>query len=176
MHTFPLSTELKYLFSNSIEGEEKFMSKKAAASDEIAVKPTHVSAPVLAAAPGDPVGSGCTEFSVSFALLTSDNMRQVSFGVTRGCIDPNTPLYVISFLLRDKIGDDFQDRVRLLVTVGPEGHDKAQAIINRGLRSTQKDFLEGPITSKAKTAPKGTTEQTPKGQAIAKDLSKVLDK
>src|SRR4051812_41893199 len=54
----------------------------------------------------------CSEFSVSFALLTGDNKRQVSFGVTRGCLDAHTPLYVISFLLRDKVGDDFQDRVR----------------------------------------------------------------
>ena len=149
---------------------------KKAAPDKIVVKPTHVAGPVLAAAPGTAAAGGCTDFSVSFALLTTDNMRQVSFGVTRGCIDTNTPLYVISFLLRDKISDDFQDRVRLLVTIGPEGNDKAQAIIDRGLRSTQKDFLEGPITSKAKAAPMGTTEQTPKGVAIAKDLPKVLVK
>ena len=118
----------------------------------------------------------CTEFSVNFALLTSDNKRTVSFGVTRGCIDPNTPFYVISFLLRDKIGDEFQDRVRLLVTVGPESNDKAQAIIDRGLRFTQKTFLEGPITNKSKTAPAGTTQETPKGAAIAAEMKKVLDK
>ena len=83
---------------------------------------------------------------------------------------------MISFVLRDKIDGGFQDRVKLLVTIGPEGNDKAQAIIDRGLRSSQKDFLEGPITSKAKTAPVGTTQQTPKGKAIAKDLPKVLNK
>src|SRR5215472_7237625 len=150
--------------------------KKATSPDKIVLKPVHVAAPTLAAAPGAPAASGCTEFSVSFALLTSDNNRQVSFGVTRGCIDANTPLYVISFLLRDKVNGDFQDRVKLLVTIGPESNDKAQAIIDRGLRSSQKDFLEGPITSKAKAAPTGTTQDTPKGQAIAKDLPKVLDK
>jgi hypothetical protein len=149
---------------------------KAEKSSKIAIKPTHVAAPTLAAAPGAPAAGGCTEFSVSFALLTSDNNRQVSFGVTRGCIDPSTPLYVISFLLRDKIDGDFQDRVKLLVTIGPQSNDKAQAIIDRGLRSSQKDFLEGPITTKAKAAPLGTTEDTAKGKAIAKDLPKVLDK
>jgi hypothetical protein len=151
------------------------MTKKAS-PDSIAVLPTHVAGPTLAAAPGSPAAGGCTEFSVSFALLTSDNARQVSFGVTRGCLDPSTPLYVISFLLRDKVGDEFQDRVRLLITVGPENHDKAQAIIDRGLRSSQKDFLEGPITTKAKSAPPGTTEKTPKGEAIAKEATKVLVK
>jgi hypothetical protein len=144
--------------------------------DKIALKPTHVAAPALAAGVGAPAASGCTEFSVNFALLTSDNNRQITFGVTRGCIDANTPLYVISFVLRDKIEGDFQDRVRLLVTVGPEENDKAQAIIDRGLRSAQKDFLEGPITSKSKTAPVGTTETTAKGKQIAKELPKVLNK
>jgi hypothetical protein len=155
--------------------EVNHMAKKTPTAG-IALKPTHVAAPTLAAAPGTPAAGGCTEFSVSFALLTSDNQRQVSFGVTRGCLDAQTPLYVISFLLRDKIGDDFQDRVRLLITVGPESHDKAQAIIDRGLRSSQKDFLEGPITTRAKAAPAGTTEKTAKGQALAKDTEKVLDK
>lgn len=143
---------------------------------KIVLKPTHVAAPALAAAPGTKAAAGCTEFSVSFALLTTDNTRQISFGVTRGCIDANTPLYVISFVLRDKVDGGFQDRVKLLVTVGPEGNDKAQAIIDRGLRSSQKDFLEGPITSKASTAPVGTTQDTPKGKPIAKALPKVLTK
>ncbi len=144
--------------------------KKSA--DTIVMKPT----PAAAATKGASPASGCTEFSVNFALLTSDNSRQITFGVTRGCIDANTPLYVISFLLRDKVDGGFQDRVKLLVTIGPESNDKAQAIIDRGLRSTQKDFLEGPITSKAKTAPVGTTQDTPSGQTIAKDMNKVLDK
>src|SRR5262245_26015777 len=110
-------------------------------SSKIAIRPTRAAVVTAEATSGSPTAGGCTEFSVSFALLTSDNNRQVSFGVTRGCIDANTPLYVISFLLRDKIDGEFQDRVKLLVTVGPESNDKAQAIIDRGLRSTQKDFL-----------------------------------
>ena len=141
--------------------------------DKIVLKPKPAAAKRNA---GKPAASGCTEFSVSFALLTSDNSRQISFGVTRGCIDATTPLYVISFVLKDKIDGDFQDRVKLLVTVGPESNDKAQAIIDRGLRSAQKDFLEGPITSKAKVAPVGTTQDTPKGKPIAKELPKVLNK
>jgi hypothetical protein len=150
--------------------------KTAASANAIALRPTHAAMPTLAAGPGTVAASGCTEFSVSFALLTTDNSRQISFGVTRGCLDASTPLYVISFLLRDRIDGEFQDRVRLLITVGPESHDKAQAIIDRGLRSAQKNFLEGPITSKAKAAPAGTTEDSPKGQALAKETAKVLNK
>ncbi len=153
------------------------MAKKPAAAKEnttrIVMKPKRASAVALEGPAGE---GGCTEFSVGFALLTTDNNRQIAFGVTRGCIDPQTPLYVISFVLRDKIEGEFQDRVRLLVTVGPESNSKAQAIIDRGLRSSQRDFLEGPITTKAKKAPEGTTEATPKGQVLAKEVGKVLDK
>lgn len=152
--------------------------KSAATARKIAAKPTRAASiphPGLTATEKANTGT-CTEFSVSFALLTTDNKRQVSFGVTRGCIDAHTPLYVISFLLRDKVGDEFQDRVRLLVTVGPESNHKAKAIIDRGLRSAQKEFLEGPITTKARTAPPGTTESTPQGKAIASALPQVLDK
>jgi hypothetical protein len=152
------------------------MPPKKTSADEIVVKPTPAAAPAVGATPGKRAAGGCSEFSVSFALLTSDNNRQISFGVTRGCIDASTPLYVISFLLRDKVDGGFQDRVKLLVTVGPESNDKAQAIIDRGLRSAQSDFLEGPITSKAKTAPAGTTQNTATGKAIAQALPKVLNK
>jgi len=156
------------------------MTQKKNGSNNITLKPTRAASTAAAAgsAGGAPAPNrgGCTEFSVSFALLTTDNTRQISFGVTRGCIDASTPLYVLSFVLRDKVDGGFQDRVKLLVTVGPESNDKAQAIIDRGLRSAQQDFLEGPITSKAKTAPVGTTQDTAKGQAIAKDVPKVLDK
>jgi hypothetical protein len=156
------------------------MTQKKIGRNDITLKPMRAASTAAAAgstggAPASNQG-GCTEFSVSFALLTTDNKRQISFGVTRGCIDASTPLYVLSFVLRDKVDGGFQDRVKLLVTVGPESNDKAQAIIDRGLRSSQQDFLEGPITSKAKTAPVGTTQDTPKGKAIAKDVPKVLDK
>jgi hypothetical protein len=153
-------------------------TKKTAQATTAAPDATAPTASVLvphpAAEPGAP--ATCSEFSVSFALLTSDNKRQVSFGVTRGCLDAHTPLYVISFLLRDKVGDEFQDRVKLLVTIGPESNDKAQAIIDRGLRSSQKGFLEGPITTQSKIAPPGTTQNTPAGATIAKSLSTVVNK
>lgn len=102
--------------------------------------------------------SKCKEFSITLAVLAPDNKRQISFGMARGCIDDNTPFYVINFVLRDKTEDGFQDRVRLKVTIGPLDSDKAQKLMDAGLKDTQVEFLQGPITNAAKKLPPGTTQ------------------
>lgn len=86
-----------------------------------------------------------------------DNQRQISFGLTRGCIDDNTPFYIINFVLRDRVEGGFQDRVKLEITVGDTLNSKAQALIEQGLTQTQLEFLQGPITTTAKSLPPGTT-------------------
>jgi hypothetical protein len=67
----------------------------------------------------------------------------------RGCIDDNTPLYAMIFVLRDLIDGEFQDRVKVRVTIGPTFNDKAEAMMKRGLTAGQLDFLQGPLTSRA---------------------------
>jgi hypothetical protein len=100
----------------------------------------------------------CKAFSISLAVLAPDNKRQVSFGLTRGCIDDNTPFYVINFILRDKVDGGFQDRVKLVITVGDTLNPKAQALMDQGMTSTQLEFLQGPITTRAKKLAAGTTD------------------
>lgn len=114
----------------------------------------------------------CTPFSIVLAVLAPDNKRQVSFGVSRGCISDTQPFYVLNFILRDKIGDDFQDRVRLHVTVGDTDSDKAQRLIDQGMTMTQLQFLQGPITNKTKSLPQGTTSHP----ASEKLLSTIVNK
>jgi hypothetical protein len=99
----------------------------------------------------------CKPFSIVLAVLAPDNKRQISFAMSRGCIDDNTPIYVINFVLRDKVGDEFQDRVRLHVTVGDTDNAKAEKLITNGLTMTQLEFLQGPVTAKAKRLAAGTT-------------------
>ena len=55
----------------------------------------------------------CKEFSINLAVLAPSNKRQFSFGMMRGCIDDNTPLYAMIFVLRDLINGEFQDRVKV---------------------------------------------------------------
>jgi hypothetical protein len=95
----------------------------------------------------------CKEFSINLAVLATSNKRQFSFGMIRGCIDDNTPLYAMVFVLRDLIGDEFQDRVKVKVTFGPTFNEQAEAMMKRGLTSEQLSFLQGPITSRANKLP-----------------------
>jgi hypothetical protein len=98
----------------------------------------------------------CKELSIALALLMPDNKRQISLVVDRGCIDDKTPIFDIIFVLRDLVDGEFQDRVKLRVTIGDQ--TKAQALMDRGLKASQLDFLQGPITNKAKKLPPGTTK------------------
>ena len=114
----------------------------------------------------------CKEFSVTLAVLAPDNKRQISFAMERGCIDDNTPFFVLIFVLRDKTPDGFQDRVKLKVTVGPQDNAKAQKLMDAGLKDTQLQFLEGPITSAAKKLPSGTTSDTATEKKVAQLVNK----
>lgn len=109
----------------------------------------------------------CKPFSIVLAILAADNKRQVSFGVSKGCITDDQAFYVLNFVLRDKVADGFQDRVRLHVTVGDTDSDKAQRLIDHGLTMTQIDFLQGPLTSKTKALPTGTTTNAPSEKLLA---------
>jgi len=114
----------------------------------------------------------CKEFSVTLAVLAPDNKRQISFAMERGCIDDNTPFFILIFVLRDKTADGFQDRVKLKVTVGPQDNDKAQKLMDAGLKDTQLDFLQGPVTSAAKKLPPGTTTDKITEKKVAQLLTK----
>ena len=100
----------------------------------------------------------CKPFSVNLAVLAPSNKRQVSFGITRGCIDDNNPFYLIIFVLRDKVDGGFQDRVKLDIRVGDTLNPKAEALMTQGLNMSQLEFLSGPITDRAKALKKGTTD------------------
>jgi len=114
----------------------------------------------------------CKPFSVVLAVLAPDNKRQVSFAVSKGCINDNQPFYVLNFVLRDKINGEFQDRVRLHVTIGDTDNPKAQRLIDQGLTMTQLQFLQGPVTSKAKALPVGTTSDPPTEKQLATIVNK----
>ena len=102
----------------------------------------------------------CKEFSINLAVLAPSNKRQFAFGMMRACIDDNTPLYAMIFVLRDLINGEFQDRVKVKVTVGPAFNENAEALMKRGLNAAQLDFLQGPLTSRAGKLPASNKEIT----------------
>lgn len=113
----------------------------------------------------------CKEFSINLAVLAPSNKRQFSFGMMRGCIDDNTPLYAMVFVLRDLINGEFQDRVKVRVTLGPTFNDKAENLMKRGLTSAQLDFLQGPLTSRMNRLPANQSEtQDPRMNQLGTQL------
>jgi len=106
----------------------------------------------------------CKPFTVALALLMPDNKRQISLVVDRGCVN-DSPVYLIIFVLRDLVDGDFQDRVKLQVTLGDV--DKAQGLMDSGLKASQLDFLTGPVTNKAKKLAAGTTKDPATEKKIA---------
>jgi len=114
----------------------------------------------------------CKPFSVTLAVLAPDNKRQISFGITKGCISDTQAFFVLNFILRDLVNGDFQDRVRLHVEVGDTDSDKAQRIIDRGLTMTQLSWLQGPVTNKTKGLPVGTTANPAAEKTIAQIVNK----
>lgn len=114
----------------------------------------------------------CKPFSITLAVLAPDNKRQISFGITKGCISDDKAFYVLNFVLRDLVQGEFQDRVRLHVEVGDTDSDKAQRIIDRGLTMTQLNWLQGPVTSKTKSLAVGTTTNAPAEKTVAAIVNK----
>lgn len=114
----------------------------------------------------------CKPFSITLAVLAPDNKRQISFGITKGCITDDKAFYVLNFVLRDLVGGDFQDRVRLHVEIGDTDSDKAQRMIDRGLTMTQLSWLQGPVTNKTKNLASGTNSDP----AAEKTLASIIKK
>ena len=105
---------------------------------------------------GTAVAPKCVPFSISLAVLAPDNKRQISFGLTKGCNADETAFWIINFVLRDKVGDEFQDRVKLLVSVNTDKNPAAEKLAKEGLSNTDISFLVGPVTNRAKKLPAGT--------------------
>jgi hypothetical protein len=76
-------------------------------------------------------------------------------------------LYVIVFVLRTNESGEFQDRVKLEVTLGDTDSADAQAMVDRGLTMTQIEFLQGPITNRAQNLPAGTTTDNKTAKLLA---------
>lgn len=104
----------------------------------------------------------CTPFGITLAVLATDNMRQFSFSINKGCITDDKPFYVLVFILRDRanITDPFQDRVSLKVTLGDTENDKAERLIERGMTNAQLSYLKGPLTNVVSKLPTGNSTDT----------------
>jgi len=104
----------------------------------------------------------CTPLSVILAVLAPDNLKQISFGLTKGCNTDDSAFWVIDFVFRNRPDQDsdFQDRVKLHVAVNVTDNAAAERLQKEGLTNLDLAFLSGPITNRAKKLPSGTTNDT----------------
>jgi hypothetical protein len=100
----------------------------------------------------------CVPISITLAVLLPDNKHQISFGMTKGCNPDDTVFWIIDFVFRDKVGDDFQDRVKLQVAINTADNPAAEALAKSGLSNMDITFLNGPVTNRSQKLPPGTTQ------------------
>jgi hypothetical protein len=108
----------------------------------------------------------CVPISITLAVLLPDNAHQISFGMTKGCNPDNSEFWIIDFIFRDKVGDDFQDRVNLQVAVNTDNNPAAAALAKSGLSNMDITFLNGPVTNRAKKLAPGTTTDAKAGNML----------
>ena len=116
----------------------------------------------------------CNAFSITLAVLATNNKQQFSFSIDKGCLDNDKPFFVLIFIFRDRPNEtaQFQDRVSLKVTVGDANSDKAQKIIDRGLTNAQLTYMKGPLTNVVTALPAtgGAPSADPKAQKAAEAI------
>lgn len=101
---------------------------------------------------------GCTPISVKVAVLLPDDIRQLYFGLTKGCNPDQTIFWVIDFLLKELKAGVMKTRVEVHVTVGKEQQAQAAKLAKTQKLSPESiDLLNGPVTDRAKKLPVGTT-------------------
>ena len=101
----------------------------------------------------------CEPLSITLAVLAPDNLKQISFGLTKGCNPDDSDFWIIDFIFRDRPdqNNDFQDRVKCHVTIDVADNAAAEKLSNEGLTNLDLAFLSGPVTNRAKKLPAGTT-------------------
>jgi hypothetical protein len=109
-------------------------------------------------APAKPAANPCVPISITLAVLLPDNNHQISFGMTKGCNPDDTAFWIIDFVFRDKVGSDFQDRVKLQVAVNTADNPAAEALAKSGLSNMDITFLNGPVTNRSQKLAPGTTQ------------------
>jgi hypothetical protein len=87
----------------------------------------------------------CVPVSVSFQVLTGDQLRQIIFGLTKGCNPDNSSFWIIHFELQERtlVTTPFVVRVKLDVKVGEANQGHAEKT-SAGLNAAQSNHLLGP--------------------------------
>jgi hypothetical protein len=91
----------------------------------------------------------CTPLSLTLAIITPENDKQISFGLTHTCNDDGSDSWEIDFTFKEKVSGNWVTIIDLKLNVNPQAQ-KAQTTAANGLTSNQLLFLQGPVYKKAK--------------------------
>ena len=91
----------------------------------------------------------CTPLSLTLAIITPENDKQISFGLTHTCNDNGSDSWEIDFTFKEKVSGNWVTLIDLKLNVNPQAQ-KAQTAANNGLTPNQLLFLQGPVYKKAK--------------------------
>jgi hypothetical protein len=104
----------------------------------------------------------CTPFSVTVAVLTPDDKREVHFGLTHGCNPDNTDFWTIDFILKVLRSGEMKTRVEVHVTVGESKKAQAAALAeNKELTPAKVSLLKNQIADRATEVPKSEASTDP---------------
>lgn len=131
------------------------------------------------AKPADDKQKPCKPFSVSVAITTNDDKREITFGLTHGCNADNTDFWTIDFILKVKKGSEMKTRVEVHVVIGTnQAADKAKADAlaaemkkKKKLDDERTDLLQTEVADRALQIPAGQAQNDPE---LASLLTNVL--
>jgi len=94
---------------------------------------------------------GCTPVSVSFELITNDQLTKIAFGLDKTCNDDGSSGWAITFELdqRTTPTGTFAECLKLAVVVNDKNASKCEATARNGLDTNQTSYALGPAATAA---------------------------
>lgn len=112
----------------------------------------------------------CGPMSVSVAVLTPDDTREIKFGLTRSCNSDGSAVWTIDFTLSQKRNGTMQPRVTVHIQVAEAKTAKAEALAAKpALTPAKLSLLENQIADRAAAVP-------PKKAATDEQLRNLLQR
>lgn len=112
----------------------------------------------------------CTPLTLTLAILTPENDKQISFGLTHTCNSNGSDSWEIDFTYKEQVNGTWVALITLNLNVNPQAA-KAQNAANSGLTSNQLLYLQGPVYNKAKQVA-ALTNSAPPVSEFMKNLTK----
>lgn len=111
----------------------------------------------------------CTPISVTVAVITPDDKREIHFGLTHGCNPDGTDFWVIDFILKQLKAGEMKTRIEVHVTVNKP--EKAQQLADsaqqgQDLSPAKIGLLKNQVADLASTMTQKQAETSPELKSL----------